>query len=297
MLKRLRHNGHIMNRLDAKTRTQVLNCLIEGCSIRSTVRMTGVSKKAVSRLLVEAGAMAAEYQDRVMRNLTCRRIQVDELWTFCYAKEKNVTAEIAAKVPGAGSVWLWVAMDADTKLVPCVMIGDRNGATAHDFISDLASRLRYRVQMTTDGHRPYLEAVESAFGAQVDYAMLVKLYGNDSDAKSPERRYSPGQCIGTAPTVVNGNPDPNHISTSFVERQNWTVRTTMRRYTRLSNGFSRKIENHMAAVALNYFAYNFCKIHTSLRVTPAMAAGVTSRLMDMSDLVALLVESESEKAA
>lgn len=153
-----------MNRLDAKTRAAVLNCLIEGCSIRSTVRMTCVSKKAVSRLLVEAGAVAADYMDRVMRNLPCRRIQVDEMWGFCYAKERNVTPEIAAKVPGAGSVWLWVAMDADTKLVPCVMIGDRNGSTAHEFISDLASRLRYRVQMTTDGHRPYLEAVESALG-------------------------------------------------------------------------------------------------------------------------------------
>jgi IS1 family transposase len=285
-----------MNRLDPKTRAAVLNCLIEGCSIRSTIRMTGVSKKAVSRLLVEAGEVAAEYMDRVMRNLTCRRIQVDELWTFCYAKEKNVTPEIAAKVPGAGSVWLWVAMDADTKLVPCVMIGDRNGATAHEFISDLASRLRYRVQMTTDGHRPYLEAVESAFGAQVDYAMLVKLYGNDGDPKSPERRYSPGQCIGTIPTVVSGRPDPEHISTSFVERQNWTVRTTMRRYTRLSNGFSRKIENHMAAVAINYFAYNFIKIHRSLRMTPAMAAGVVDRLFDVSDLVKLLIESETRAA-
>jgi IS1 family transposase len=259
--------------------------------------MTGVSKKAVSRLLVEAGAVAAEYQDRVMRNLPCRRIQVDEMWGFCYAKERNVTPEIAAKVPGAGSVWLWVAMDADTKLVPCVMIGDRNGATAHEFVSDLASRLRYRVQMTTDGHRPYLEAVESAFGAQIDYAMLVKLYGNTDDAKSPERRYSPAQCIGTVPTVVTGRPEPEHISTSFVERQNWTVRTTMRRYTRLSNGFSRKIENHMAAVALNYFAYNFIKIHTTLRTSPAMAAGVTDRLFDVADLVALLVESEKEKAA
>jgi hypothetical protein len=161
--------------------------------------MTGVSKKAVSRLLVEAGSVAADYMDRVMRNLTCRRIQVDELWTFCYAKDRNVTPEIAAKVPGAGSIWLWVAMCADTKLVPCVMIGDRNGATAHEFISDLASRLRYRVQMTTDGHRPYLEVVESAFGAQIDYAMLVKLYGSDPEG---ERRYSPPVCLGAIPTVI-----------------------------------------------------------------------------------------------
>ncbi|MDZ4683852.1 MAG: IS1 family transposase [Planctomycetaceae bacterium] len=285
-----------MNRLDASRRAQVLNCLIEGCSIRATVRMTGVSKTTVTRLLVEAGTVAAEYQDRVMRNLTCRRLQVDELWTFNYCKAKNLTPEIAAKVPGAGSVWLWVAMDADTKVVPCAMIGDRNSGTAHEFVTDLASRLRYRVQMTTDGHRPYLEAVESAFGAQIDYAMLVKLYGNDGDPKSAERRYSPGQCIGTVPTVVSGRPDPEHISTSFVERQNWTVRGTMRRYTRLSNGFSRKIENHMAAVALNYFSYNFIKIHSTLRTSPAMAAGVTDRLFDVSDLVALLVESEKKAA-
>lgn len=286
-----------MNRLTPQTRATVLNCLIEGCSIRSTVRMTGVSKKAVSRLLVEAGAVAAEYQDRVMRNLPCRRIQVDELWTFNYCKQRNVTQEIAAKIPGAGSIWLWVSMDADTKLVPCVAIGSRNASDAHAFISDLASRLRYRVQMTSDGHRPYLEAVEAAFGAQVDYAMLVKLYGNESDAKSPERRYSPAQCIGAIPTVISGSPDPDHISTSFIERLNWTTRTTMRRYTRLSNGFSRKIENHMAAVAINYFAYNFIRIHSTLRTSPAMAAGVTDRLFDVSDLVALLVESESKKAA
>ena len=285
-----------MNRLDPKTRAHVLNCLIEGCTIRATVRLTGVSKKAVSRLLVEAGEVAAAYQDRVMRNLTCRRLQVDEVWGFCYAKERNVTPEIATKVPGAGSVWLWVAMDADTKLVPCVTIGDRNGATAHEFIADLASRLTHRVQMTTDGHRPYLDAVESAFGAGIDYAMLVKLYGNTDDPKNPERRYSPAQCIGTIPTVITGRPDPEHISTSFVERQNWTLRGTMRRYTRLSNGFSRKIENHMAAVAINYFAYNFIKIHSSLRTSPAMAAGITDRLFDVADLVALLVESEKKAA-
>jgi hypothetical protein len=174
----------MLRQIDASTRAAVLNCLIEGCSIRSTVRMTGVSKKAVSRLLVEAGNVAAEYQDRVMRNLPCKRIQVDELWTFNYCKEKNVTEKIREKVPGAGSIWLWVAMDADTKLVPCVAIGSRNTADAYSFISDLASRLRYRVQMTTDGHRPYLEAVEAAFGADIDYAMLVKLYGNTDDPKS-----------------------------------------------------------------------------------------------------------------
>jgi IS1 family transposase len=283
-----------MNRLTPAARAQVLNCLIEGCSIRSTVRMTGVSKKAVSRLLVEAGAVAADYMDRVMVNLTCKRVQVDELWGWIGCKQRNVTPEIAARIPGAGDIWLWIALDADTKLIPCVMLGSRNAGDANAFVSDLASRLRNRVQMTSDGHRPYLEAVENAFGADIDYAMLVKLYGADPEG---ERRYSPAQCIGSVPTVITGRPDPEHISTSYVERQNWTVRTTMRRYTRLSNGFSRKIENHMAAVAINYFAYNFIKIHRSLRVTPAMAAGVTTRLFDVSDLVDLLIESESKKAA
>lgn len=283
-----------MNRLSADARAAVLNCLIEGCSIRSTVRMTGVSKKAVSRLLVEAGEVAADYQNRVFRNLTCRRIQVDELWGFNYCKQKNVTQGIADKVPGAGDIWLWVAIDADTKLVPCVMLGSRNASDAQEFVADLASRLRHRVQLTSDGYRPYLQAVEDAFGASIDYAMLVKLYGQDAEN---ERRYSPAKCIGAVPTVITGRPDPEHISTSYVERQNWTVRTTMRRYTRLSNGFSRKIENHMAAVAINYFAYNFIKIHRTLRVSPAMAAGVTTRLFEVSDLVNLLIEAESAKAA
>lgn len=297
MLKRLWHNRFTMNRLDARTRASVLTCLIEGCSIRATVRMTGVAKKTVSRLLLEAGTVAADYQHRVMQNLPCRRIQVDEVWGFNYCKDKNVTPKIASKVAAAGSIWLWVAIDADTKLVPCFMLGSRSAGDAHAFISDLAPRLRHRVQMTTDGHRPYLQAIESVFGADVDYAMLVKIYGNDGDSASPERRYSPGQCKGTIPTVITGRPDPSHISTSFVERQNWTLRTNMRRYTRLSNGFSRKIENHAAAVALNYFAYNFIKIHSSLRVTPAMAAGITTRLFDVADLVKLLIEAESEKVA
>jgi IS1 family transposase len=191
---------------------------------------------------------------------------------------------------------MWLAMDAETKVVPCVLLGGRSAFDAHEFVSDLASRLSTRVQMTSDGFRPYLEAIEGAFGADIDYAMLVKLYGNTDDPKSPERRYSPAKCIGTRPTVITGRPDPSHISTSYIERQNWTVRTTMRRYTCLSNGFGRKIENHAAAVAINYFAYNFIKIHTSLRMTPAMAAGVTNRLFDVMDLVNLLIESETKAA-
>jgi IS1 family transposase len=190
-------------------------------------------KKAVTRLLIEAGTVAAEYQDRVMRNLSCARLQVDELWGFNYCKQRTVTREIADRVPGAGDMWLWVAIDADTKLVPCFTLGQRNASDAHEFMTNLAGRLRGRVQMTSDGHRPYLQAVEDAFGGDIDYAMLVKLYGIDPEG---ERRYSPPVCLGSVPTVIAGRPDPPHISTSYVERQNWTVRTTMRRYSACRTG-------------------------------------------------------------
>jgi IS1 family transposase len=277
-----------MTRLDAKTRSQVLSCILEGCSVRATVRMTGVSKKAVMRLIVEAGSVAAEYQDKMFRNLKCRRIQVDELWGFIYCKEKNITSEISSKNAAAGDVWLWTAIDADTKLVPSFMLGDRNAKSAKYFIEDLASRLSGRVQLTTDGFRPYLEAVENAFGCDVDYAMLVKLY----ESTQEETRYSPPKCVSCESKAISGKPDPKHISTSYVERHNWTIRTNMRRYTRLSNGLSRKIENHWSAVALNYFAYNFIRIHRSLRVTPAMAADVADRLYSVSDLVTILEKHE-----
>lgn len=258
--------------------------------------MTGVAKKTVMRLLLEVGTVCESYQDRVLRNLPCRRIQLDELWGFNYCKQKNLTEEIATKIPGAGDVWLWVAIDAETKLVPCWRLGDRNAGTAFDFVHDLAERLANRIQLTTDGHRVYLTAVESAFGADIDYAMLVKLYG--ADRQESETRYSPAECIGINLAVISGRPDPKHISTSFVERQNWSVRTAMRRYTRLSNGFSRKIENHIAAIALNYFAYNFIKIHRTLRVSPAMAVGVTDHLWEVSDLVDLWeAEEKAQRAA
>jgi IS1 family transposase len=285
-----------MRKLTHQQRTQVVNCLIEGCSIRATVRMTGVAKKTVMRVLVEVGQVCEEYQDRVLRNLSCRRIQLDELWGFNYCKAKNVTPDIASRVEGAGDIWLWVAVDADTKLVPCWKLGDRNAGTAFNFVHDLADRLSNRIQLTTDGHRVYLTAVESAFGSDIDYAMLVKMYG--TDPREDETRYSPAKCTGISLAVITGRPDPKHISTSYVERQNWSVRTAMRRYTRLSNGFSRKIENHAAAVALNYFAYNFIKIHRTLRVSPAMAAGVTDRLWEVSDLVVLWeAEEQSRRAA
>ncbi|MBI3047883.1 MAG: IS1 family transposase [Acidobacteria bacterium] len=278
-----------MNRLDTAARTRVISCLLEGCSIRATVRMTEVSKKAVSRLLVDAGRVCGDYQDEVFRNLRCRRLQLDELWGFNYCKQKNVTPEIAKKVPGAGDVWLWTALDADTKLVPSWLLGDRSLGTACAFVDDLASRLSGRVQVTSDGLRAYVEAIEGAFGSDVDYTVLQKLYG--SAGEEEERRYSPARVRGIHLEVIKGRPDPQHISTSYVERHNWTMRT------RLSNGFSRKIENHAAAVALTYFAYNFIKIHRTLRVAPAMAAGVTDRLWEVSDIVELLQRAESKKAA
>jgi len=256
--------------------------------------MTGVSKKAVMRLLVEAGTVAAAYQDQLFRNLSSRRLQLDELWAFIAAKQKNVTEEMAAKNPAAGDVWLWVAIDADTKLVPCWALGNRDLRTARRFVDDLASRLSNRVRITSDGHRPYVEAIESAFGSDVDYSILQKIYGSPLEN---ETRYSAAQCIGVKEARVSGNPDPKHVSTSYIERQNWTVRTKMRRYTRLSNGFSRKLRNHEAATALNYFAYNFIQIHRTLRISPAMAAGVSSRLWDVADLVALWESYEAEQKA
>jgi IS1 family transposase len=282
-----------MNKLSRGQRIQVINCLIEGCSIRSTVRMTGVAKKTVMRLVLEIGDVCTRYHDRVFRNLSCKRLQLDELWAFLYCKSKTVTPEIASKNPRAGDVWLWVALDPDTKLVASWMLGDRTINTASVFIEDLAGRLANRIQLTTDGHKAYLEAVEGAFGAEIDYAMLVKLYRNPPQGN--ETRYSPGECCGTRMVEISGNPDPNHVSTSFIERQNLSARMTMRRYTRLTNAFSKKFEHHAAAVALNYFAYNFLRIHRSLRCTPAMAAGVTNRLWEVSDLVALWESEEMEE--
>lgn len=283
-----------MNRLSSHDRAQVINCLIEGCSIRATVRMTGISKKTVMRLLVEVGEVCADYQDMAFRDLKSKRLQLDEMWAWIYCKEKNRTEEIARKNPDAGDVWLWVCIDADSKLVASWRLGQRDLATARDFVEDIAKRVKGRVQITTDQLRTYLNVVEDAFGGQADFAQLHKIYRASGD---PDTRYSPAKCIGCEMKEVSGRPDPKHVSTSFVERQNWTVRGTMRRYTRLSNGFSRKMENHAAATALNYFSYNFIKIHRTLRVSPAMAAGVTDRLWSVEDLVALWESYERQRAA
>jgi len=273
-----------MNKLDTAKRAQIVSALVEGCSIRATVRMTGASKNTIAKLLVELGAACSDYLDKTLVNLRCKRVQVDEIWSFCYAKAKNVTPEITAKNPFAGDVWTWVAIDADSKLIPSWTIGPRDGVTARIFVNDLAGRLANRIQLTSDGLSAYLIAVEKAFHGHVDYAQLVKIYGDTSEG---QKRYSPAECIGCDQHVIDGRPDPEHISTSYIERQNLTMRMGMRRYTRLTNAFSKKIEHHIASVAIHIMHYNFVRIHQTLRVTPAMAAGVTDRLWGIEDLVSL----------
>jgi IS1 family transposase len=248
-------------------------------------RLTGASKKAVSRLMVDAGQAAAWYQDRVFRNLTCKRIKVGEIWAFVYAKQKNVATAKTAPVD-AGDVWTWTAIDADTKLIPSWFVGGRDSDAAIIFMDDLRSRLATRVQLTSDGHKAYLEAVAGAFGADVDYAQLVKLYGPSSELA--KGRYSPAECIGARKMPIEGNPDPDHISTSYAERSNLSVRMHTRRFTRLTNAFSKKVENHAHSVALFAMYYNFVRIHKTLRTAPAMAAGVTKRLWEVGDMVAVL---------
>ena len=279
-----------MNTLPLKTQTLIIRCLVEGMSIRATARTSDTSKNTVAKLLVDAGKACGAYQDRVFRDLPCKRIQVDEIWSFVYAKQKNVPhAEDAPQ--GAGDVWTWTAICADTKLVPSWIVGDRSSETATYFMNDLCDRLARRVQLTSDGHKPYLEAVEDAFGADIDYAMLVKLYGSEGGTSS-EKRYSPAECTGARMLQVEGNPDPAHISTSYAERNNLTMRMSMRRFTRLTNAFSKKIENHSHSVSLHFMYYNFCRQHKSLDgITPAMAAGVTCRLWDIEDIVRIVNES------
>lgn len=274
-----------MNKLSNAKRSQIVTAIVEGCSVRSISRMTGASVNTIQKLLVELGAACSAYLDEHLVNLPCQRIQVDELWAFCFAKSKNVTPAIAAKNPSAGDVWTWVAIDADTKLIPTWTVGPRDGITARIFVNDLAGRLANRIQLTSDGLNAYLQAVERAFRGQVDYAQLVKIY---SDTSEGQKRYSPAECIGCEKKAIVGYPDPEHISTSYIERQNLTVRMSLRRFTRLTNAFSKKIENHVAALAIFYMHYNFVRIHQTLRVTPAMAAGVTNRLWAVGDLVALL---------
>jgi IS1 family transposase len=277
-----------MNQLDAKDRSKVVSALVEGNSIRATSRMTGIARNTVDKLLRDLGRASAIYQDQTFRNLSCKRLQCDEIWSFCYAKAKNVSTAKAAP-EGAGDIWTWTAIDADSKLVPCWFVGARDANAAYCFMYDLSMRMAHRIQLTTDGLNFYLAAIGEAFGTDVDYAMLVKIYGE------PERmdaRYSPAQCVGAKKAIVRVEPEVAHISTSFVERQNLTMRMSMRRFTRLTNGFSKKIENHEHAIAIHYMYYNFCRIHQTLRVTPAMQAGVADHVWELSEIVAL-VSNES----
>ncbi len=278
-----------MNRLTNDKRCAVIRALIEGCSIRSTVRMTGVSKNTVTKLLVDIGHVCAMYQDQALRNLPCKTLELDEIWSFCYSKQKKVPEEKRGEF-GVGDVWTWTAICADTKLVPSWLVATRDAGSATEFVTDLADRLANRVQLTTDGLKSYLTAVEVAFGNDVDYAQLIKIYGN---APEGEKRYSPAVCTGCKDNVVTGRPDPAKISTSYVERQNLTMRMSMRRFTRLTNGFSKKIENHTHAIALHFMNYNFCRIHQTLKATPAMRAGVTDHKWSIEELVGLLVNTEN----
>jgi len=274
-----------MNRLQISKRAQIIGLLVEGNSMRSASRLADVSINTVTKLLVEVGDAASIYMDRVMRDLPCKRIQCDEIWGFCYSKQKNVPASLKGTF-GIGDVWTWVALCPDTKLVPTFLVGARDGATAKVFIDDLAGRLKHRVHLTTDNHRPYLQAVDDAFGANIDYAVISKLYA-DPQGSSADKRYSPGQCCGTIIGAVCGNPDLKKASTSYVERQNLTIRMGVRRLTRLTNGFSKKVENHSHAMALHFLHYNFARIHKSLRVTPAMEAGVSSHVWTLAEIAEL----------
>jgi IS1 family transposase len=281
-----------MNRLSTAKKVAVISALVEGCSVRSTSRMTGVAKGTILRLLAEVGSACAKFQDETIRSLSTKRVQCDEIWSFCYAKDKNVTADMAEKVPGAGDVWTWTALDADSKLMISWLVGSRHSTDARLFMSDVASRLANRIQLTTDAYMAYLTAVDRAFGVDVDFAQLQKLY----KATGNTGRYSPAECIGCKKVEINGEPDPKHISTSYVERQNLTMRMSMRRFTRLTNAFSKKIENHAHSVALFYMHYNFARVHQTLRVTPAMEAGIARHVWSIEEIVAL-TEPALTKAA
>ncbi|MFM9940693.1 MAG: IS1 family transposase [Hyphomicrobiaceae bacterium] len=274
-----------MNKLPIAKRVQILAMLCEGSSMRSISRVCDVSINTVAKILEDAGKVCMAFHDETVRNVSSKRVQVDEIWSFTAAKQKNV-ANMKKPINGAGDTWTWTAIDADSKLIVQWYVGDRSGETAKFFIDGLAERLAGRVQLTSDGLKAYLEAVEGAFGADVDYAQLVKLYGASPD--SAKGRYSPAECTGIIKTPVEGTPDPKHISTSYVERQNLTMRMSMRRFTRLTNGFSKKLESHIYAISLYFVFYNFCRIHKTLKVSPAMAAGITDKLMSMEDVVALI---------
>jgi IS1 family transposase len=283
-----------MNKLPASQRAQILHQLVEGASLRSISRIADVSINTVTKLLVDAGTVAAAYHDQNVRGLQTKRLQCDEIWSFCYAKQKNVAEAKAAPV-GAGDVWTWTALDAESKMMVSWTVGHRDAESAYLLMEDVQARVKTRMQLTTDGHASYLSAVEGVFGGAIDYAQLVKLYGEEG-GKSPEKRYSPAVCTGAIKHAITGTPDKAHVSTSYVERQNLNMRMGMRRFTRLTNAFSKKIENHCHSLALYFLYYNFVRIHKTLKITPAMAARVSDRLWSVEDIVALIDARDERKA-
>ncbi len=279
------YNTSMANILDTSKRAQILNMLVEGMSMRSVSRITGVSINTVSKLLIDAGNACAEYHDNTVRGVVAERVQCDEIWSFVGAKQKNVK-HMKAPIDGAGDVWTWTAIDADSKLIISYLVGGRDSRFASCFMDDVASRLANRVQLTTDGHKAYLEAVEGAFGCDVDYAQLIKIYGASPD--SAKGRYSPADCTGIKKNPIEGEPDEKHINTSYVERMNLNIRMGNRRFTRLTNAFSKKIDNHLHMLSLYFMHYNFCRIHKTLRVTPAIEAGISEVVRDMEWVVGLI---------
>src|SRR5437762_11975621 len=294
-VKHISSDNRGMNKLPRAKRVQILSMLCEGSSCRSISRVADVSLNTVYKTLIDAGKACARFHDETVRGVASKRVQCDEAWSFCYAKQKNVAAAKAAP-EGAGDVWTWTALDADSKLILTWAVGGRDASYALALMDDLRGRITTRVQLTTDGHRAYLEAAEEAFGADIDYGMLVKLYGAETGGQGHERKYSPSECIGARKQTITGNPDPKHVSTSYTERHNLTMRMSMRRFTRLTNAFSKKLENHAHMVALYALWYNFVRIHKTLRTSPAMAAGIEKRLWSMEDVVAL-VDAQSAKVS
>ncbi len=274
-----------MNKLSTADRVRVVAALVEGCSIRATVRMTGIAKNTIVKLIGELGAACADYHEKHVRDIKSKRIQCDEIWSFVAMKEKNVPEHRRDEF-GIGSVWTWTAMDADSKLMVSYMVGNRDAGYATEFMNDVAGRLANRVQLTTDGLKAYLDAVDDAFAGEIDYAMLVKIYGATTPGPA---RYSPAECTGAKKETIVGEPERKHVSTSYIERQNLTMRMSMRRFTRLTNGFSKKVENLMHSVAIHFMYYNFCRIHQTIRVTPAMEAKLTDHVWELEELIAILV--------
>jgi IS1 family transposase len=281
-----------MNKLSTAKRAQIVGMMSEGNSLRAITRMTGTSINTVSKLLVDLGTACAAYHDEHVRGLTSKRIEADEVWTFCYARRDNVPEDKRGTL-GFGDVWTWVGLDTDSKLVVSWTCGRRDADTAYEFMHDLAARLANRVQLTTDGLHAYLDATDAAFGTEIDYARLIKVYGSDPRA---ERRYAPPVCLKSTTEIVSGDPDPSHISTSYIERQNLTMRMSMRRFTRLTNGHSKKLENHLHALAIHYMHYNFGRVQKALKGTPAMAAGLADRVWSVEDIVSLLDVAEKGAA-